>query len=158
MQTWRFDFLRMIVVPLLVIAVAACAPVSTPASAPAPTLAPAAAPTSAATSSNSASSSAASGQATSQGSNASVSLKNIAYNPNSLTVHVGTTVVWTNDESNGTPHTVTSGTPNSPSGTLDSATLNPGQSFNFTFSKAGTFTYYCKIHGASMTGTVTVTP
>jgi len=87
----------------------------------------------------------------------SVSLKNTAYNPNSITVHVGTTVTWTNNDS-GIPHTVTSGTPSAPSGTFDAGTLNSGQSFQFTFSSAGTFAYFCRIHGAAMTGTVTVVP
>lgn len=87
-----------------------------------------------------------------------VSLKNTAYNPNVITVHVGTTVVWTNNETNGVQHTVTSGTPGAPSGLFDSGTLNPGQTFQFTFNSVGTFPYYCRIHGEAMTGTVTVAP
>ncbi len=87
----------------------------------------------------------------------SVSIKNIAYNPNALTVKVGTTVTWKNDETNGTPHTVTSGTPGTPSGAFDSGTLNPGQTYQFTFNTAGTFSYFCRIHGAAMLGTITVT-
>lgn len=88
---------------------------------------------------------------------AAVSMRNIAYNPNSITVHVGTKVVWTNNDS-GIPHTVTSGTPGAPSGTFDSGTLNSGQSFQFAFSSPGTFAYFCRIHGAAMTGTVNVVP
>ncbi len=87
-----------------------------------------------------------------------VSLKNLAFNPSAITVPVGTTVMWMNDESSAIPHTVTSGTPNAPSGMFDSGTLNPGQSFQFTFTTPGTFAYFCRIHGAAMTGTVTVTP
>ncbi len=82
---------------------------------------------------------------------ATVTMKNIVFNPSSLTVTVGTTVTWTNDDS--TSHTVTftdiSG--------VDSGTLTPGQTFNYTFNTAGTFHYYCRIHGAAaMSGTVTV--
>lgn len=87
-----------------------------------------------------------------------VSLMGIAYNPNSLTVHAGAIIIWTNNESSAIPHTVTSGAPGAPSGTFDSPTLNPGQSFQFTFNTPGTITYFCRIHGAAMTGTVTVIP
>ncbi len=87
-----------------------------------------------------------------------VSIQNIAFNPNTITVRVGTTVMWMNNETSAIPHTVTSGTPSAPSGMFDSGTLNPGQSFQFTFTTPGTFAYYCRIHGAAMTGTVTVTP
>jgi plastocyanin len=87
-----------------------------------------------------------------------VSMQSTMYNPQSITVKAGTTVVWRNNETNGTQHTVTSGPPNAPSGMFDSGTLSPGQSYQFTFSTPGTFAYYCRIHGAAMTGTVTVTP
>ncbi|MCL4396393.1 MAG: LysM peptidoglycan-binding domain-containing protein [Chloroflexi bacterium] len=85
-----------------------------------------------------------------------VSLMNMAYYPNSLTVHVGTTVVWINNDT--MQHTVTSGTPGAPSGTFESGTLNPGQSYQFTFNAAATYPYYCRIHGAAMTGTIYVVP
>ncbi len=87
-----------------------------------------------------------------------VSLQNLAFIPNTITVPVGTTVMWMNDETSPIPHTVTSGTPNAPSGMFDSGPLNPGQSFQFTFTTPGTFAYFCRIHGAAMTGTVVVTP
>ncbi len=87
-----------------------------------------------------------------------VSIKNFAFSPGSISVRAGTTVMWTNDEASAVPHTVTSGTPNAPSGMFDSGTLNPGQTFQFTFTTPGTFAYFCRIHGAAMTGTITVTP
>lgn len=87
-----------------------------------------------------------------------VSMQNIAFQPSAITIHVGTTVVWKNNETSNIPHTVTSGTPNAPNGVFDSGTLNPGQSFQFKFNNPGTFPYYCRIHGAMMTGTVTVVP
>jgi plastocyanin len=84
-------------------------------------------------------------------------MKNTAFNPNTLTIRVGTTVTWSNDETSPIPHTVTSGSPNALSGMFDSGDLNPGQTFQFTFNAPGTFQYFCRIHGAAMTGTVTVT-
>ena len=87
-----------------------------------------------------------------------VSMQNSAYNPNSLTVRVGATVAWRNDESSPIQHTVTSGIPNSPSGAFNSGIINPGQQYQFTFSTPGTFPYFCAIHGAAMTGTITVIP
>lgn len=92
------------------------------------------------------------------GMSASVSLQNIAYHPGSITVKAGTRILWTNMETSPIPHTVTSGTPNAPSGIFDSGTLNPRQSFQFTFNSPGTFAYFCRIHGAAMTGTVNVVP
>ena len=89
----------------------------------------------------------------------SVSLLNLAYNPQAITVTVGTTIKWTNNESLFIPHSVTSGIPPfAPDGKFDSGTLNPGQSFQFTFNSVGTFAYYCQFHLAMMTGTVTVIP
>ncbi len=87
---------------------------------------------------------------------AAVSIVTSSYRPATITVPVGTTVTWTNNDS--IQHTVTSGVPNSPSGLFDSGTLNTGQTFSFTFTSPGTYSYYCRIHGAAMTGTVTVTP
>jgi plastocyanin len=95
---------------------------------------------------------------------------------NNITAAVGTTVTWTN-ESNNVPHTVTfpavgqqppAGPPDRipPSGgsTYDgtmltnSGVLPPGKSYSLTFTKAGTYTYYCLFHDGptGMIGTVTV--
>lgn len=90
------------------------------------------------------------GGGSTQSGTASAVMQNIAFNPSALTVTVGTTVPWTNEDS--TNHTVTfidiSG--------VDSGTLTRGQTFSYTFSTAGTFHYYCRIHGAAMSGTITV--
>jgi len=77
-----------------------------------------------------------------------VSIKNFAFNPGSVTVAAGTTVVWTNDD--GTGHTVTAD-----DGSFDSKTVDTGGTFSQTFATAGSFTYKCTIH-PSMTGTVVV--
>ena len=66
-----------------------------------------------------------------------------------LQVKVGTTIMWTNKDS--APHTVTAR-----DGTFKSAVLYEGKTFAFTFKDAGTYAYFCEIHGDSMSGTVTV--
>jgi plastocyanin/LysM repeat protein len=94
-----------------------------------------------------------------QAGQAMVSIQNFAFNPATITVRVGQQVVWVNNDS--APHTTTSGSCSggtcTPAPGWDSGTLNPGQSFAFTFTQAGTFTYFCRIHGAAMQGTVVVT-
>jgi len=78
-----------------------------------------------------------------------VTIQGFAFDPKTLTVKVGTTVTWTNQDSVG--HTVTLD-----DGSAGSGTLQQGATFQQTFSKAGSFAYHCKIH-PSMTATVTVT-
>ncbi len=66
-----------------------------------------------------------------------------AFSPDSLTISLGTTVVWNN--STGAPHTVTS----DDGKTFDSGNtkpISPGGSFSFKFTKAGTFSYHCQFH------------
>ena len=81
---------------------------------------------------------------------AHVSIANFAFSPASLTVHVGDTVTWSNNDS--VSHTTTSDT-----GIWDSGPLRPGASFSFTFTSAGTFGYHCMIH-PFMVGAVVVQP
>lgn len=85
---------------------------------------------------------------TSAGAQVAVSITNFAYDPTPLTVNVGDTVTWTNNDS--TAHTVTSS-----DGSIQSGTLQPGQSFSFTFTTPGTFDYHCEFH-ANMSGQVVV--
>jgi plastocyanin len=75
-----------------------------------------------------------------------VSIENFAFNPESVTISAGDTVRWTNMDS--TAHTVTSAN-------FDSGRLEPGASFNFTFTEPGTVEYHCSIH-PSMQGNITV--
>jgi plastocyanin len=82
-----------------------------------------------------------------------VLMKGKTFSPAVRTVNVGTTVKWTNNDN--VAHTITSGTPGSPSGLFDSGNLNSNGVFTFTFNQAGTYKYYCKIH-TMMTGTVIV--
>lgn len=72
-----------------------------------------------------------------------------SFSPNPIEVKAGETVTWVNDDSRG--HTVTS-----EDGTLDSGMMGKGQSFSFTFDKAGDYQYYCSPH-PNMVGTVAVT-
>jgi amicyanin len=69
----------------------------------------------------------------------SVTIHNFAYGPQVVAVKVGTTVHWTNSDTEA--HTVTSNT-----GAFDSPVLQPGASYSFTFTKPGTYSYYCTIH------------
>lgn len=82
-----------------------------------------------------------------------VGIENLAFAPGSVTITVGTTVTWVNQETAASkiPHTATSD-----SGVWNSGLLSPGASFSFTFTKAGTFTYRCDVH-PNMHGTIVVT-
>ncbi len=81
--------------------------------------------------------------------NVTIDIKNFAFNPSVLNIKVGTKVTWTNNDS--APHTITSDS----GGILNSATLSTGQSFSFTFTNAGSFSYHCAIH-PMMKGSVVV--
>ncbi|MFE0459060.1 plastocyanin/azurin family copper-binding protein [Kitasatospora sp. NPDC058965] len=81
----------------------------------------------------------------------SVAIKNFAFAPAAVTVKVGTTVTWTNQDSE--PHTVTG---QNNTGPLNSKALNTGQSYSYTFTTPGSYSYLCTIH-PFMTATVTVT-
>lgn len=85
--------------------------------------------------------------------NTDVTISGFAFNPPSVTVHVGDTVTWTQHDS--IQHTVTSdGSPT----LLNSGLLSLNQKFVHTFSTAGTFPYHCIPHASFMKGTVIVLP
>ena len=81
-----------------------------------------------------------------------------AYTPGVITVPVGTTITWRNDDS--VQHTVTSGSSDgavgTPDGSFDSGLMANGDTFTRTFDEAGTFDYYCTPH-PWMIGQVQVT-
>ena len=77
-----------------------------------------------------------------------VKIDNFSFGPGSVTVAVGTTVTWTNGDD--IPHTVVS-----TEGVFKSKVLDTDEKFSYTFSKAGTYAYYCSIH-PKMTGKVIV--
>jgi len=76
----------------------------------------------------------------------------VYYDSNLVTVVIGNTVSWVNDDEQ--VHTVTSGTPTGgPDGLFDSGLISSGGSFHQTYDTAGTFDYYCIVH-PWMQGTV----
>ncbi len=80
---------------------------------------------------------------------ASIRLAGGQFSPTTVTVALGGTVTWLNDD--GSKHTVTAD-----NGTFNSGTFNAGAAFAHTFTTAGTYTYGCDFHG-NMRGTVIVT-
>jgi len=76
------------------------------------------------------------------------------YIPATVTIDVGGTVTWSNDDT--AAHTVTSGTPDGEVGTLfDSSLFMVDAVWSHTFDEAGTFPYFCMVH-PWMAGTVIV--
>ena len=80
--------------------------------------------------------------------NAEVKIENFVFGPQTITVAVGTTVTWTNSDD--IPHTSVS-----TDGVFKSKVLDTDEKFSYTFTKAGTYPYYCTIH-PKMTGKVVV--
>ncbi len=75
-----------------------------------------------------------------------VSIDGLAFVPKEITISLGQTVRWTNNDN--VPHTSTSGDPeDADAGALwDSGTIDPGESFTHTFVQVGEFEYYCDFH------------
>jgi len=72
------------------------------------------------------------------------------FDPSSITVKVGTTVIWRNNGQQ--THDI-----HARDGSFDSPLLNPGNTFTFTFTKPGLYPYYCIPHeGDGMIGQVEV--
>lgn len=80
--------------------------------------------------------------------NAEVRIDNFSFGPQTVTVPVGATVTWTNRDD--IPHTVVS-----TDGVFKSKVRDTEEQFSYTFTKAGTYPYYCSVH-PKMTGTVVV--
>jgi plastocyanin len=79
---------------------------------------------------------------------AEVKIDNFVFGPQTVTVPVGTTVTWTNHDD--IPHTVVS-----TDGVFKSKVRDTDEKFSYTFTKPGTYPYYCSVH-PKMTGTVVV--
>jgi len=77
-----------------------------------------------------------------------VNIQGFAFVPPSVTINVGDSVTWTNKDA--AAHSVVA------SGVGQTPVLTQNQSGGLSFNAAGTFSYVCGIHGASMTGTVIV--
>ncbi len=77
-----------------------------------------------------------------------IEIKDYTFIPATLKVAPGTTVTWTSRDDE--PHTVTSR-----ENLFTSPGLDADESFSFTFTAPGTYTYFCKLH-PQMTGTIIV--
>lgn len=77
-----------------------------------------------------------------------VKIDNFTFAPGTITVAAGTTVRWVNHDD--IPHNVVSNDKS-----FKSKVLDTDESFTYTFSKAGTYDYFCSIH-PKMTGKVVV--
>jgi plastocyanin len=77
-----------------------------------------------------------------------VKIDNFTFGPSEVMVAVGTTVTWTNKDD--IPHTVVN-----TDKTFKSKVLDTDEKFSYTFTKAGSYRYFCSIH-PKMTGTVVV--
>jgi amicyanin len=75
-------------------------------------------------------------------------IKNVNYLQPRLQVTAGTTVEWTNNDP--MPHTVTA-----TDKSFDSGLINPGKTYRHTFTKAGTYNFFCTPH-PFMKGTIVV--
>ena len=78
-----------------------------------------------------------------------ISIKGNAFSPDNLSIKVGDTVTWINNDSYA--HTV-----KATKGEFDSGNMAGGAKFSFTFDKEGTIDYICGIH-TFMTGKIIVT-
>jgi plastocyanin len=88
-----------------------------------------------------------------------VEIRDIAYNPKTITVKEGDTVTWTQKDQIG--HSVTStddlfdSSPGCDATPENDNCLKPNDTFSFTFETAGEFSYHCRVH-SSMVGNVVV--
>jgi plastocyanin len=77
-----------------------------------------------------------------------VRIDNFTFAPDTLTVPVNSTVTWVNKDD--IPHVVASN-----DGVFKSKALDTDQKYSYTFTKAGTYPYYCSIH-PKMVGKIVV--
>jgi plastocyanin len=79
---------------------------------------------------------------------AEVRVDNFTFNPDTVTVAVNSTVTWVNKDD--IPHTIAS-----TDGAFKSMALDTEDKYSYTFTKAGTYPYYCSLH-PKMVGKVVV--
>ena len=68
-----------------------------------------------------------------------ITIKGSSFQPASVTIRTGETVTWVNSDDS--DHAIVAA-----DGLFRSDNLSPGSSFGYTFKKAGTFAYSCKLH------------
>ena len=78
-----------------------------------------------------------------------VSIGDNFYSPKAISIEAGDTVTWVNNGQ--AQHSATAS-----DGSFDTGIFGPGGSRSHTFSRAGTFDYFCSVHGTSQSGTVSV--
>jgi plastocyanin len=122
-MTKKLTFLFVLTVVLLTACGQAAAPAATPTTAP---------------------------QSTPAGNEVKIDIQNFKFSPDTVTIKVGQTVTWTNQDS--ATHSVVA-----LDGSWKSASLDNGGKFSHTFDTAGTYDYRCGFH-ASMTGKIIVEP
>jgi plastocyanin len=88
--------------------------------------------------------------AESTGSVTEVKIDNFAFTPGVITVKAGTQVTWINHDD--IPHTV-----DSTQNKFKSAALDTDDKFQFSFTEAGEYPFYCRMH-PKMTGKIIVQP
>src|SRR5215469_1890642 len=119
---------------ILILLLAGCGSSTAAATAPTATTAPTAAPT--------ATTAPTAAATVTSGSQVAIAIQGFAFNPQTITIKVGTTVTWTDKD--GVSHTVTS--LSGPASFNSGALAASGGTFHFTFTKAGTYSYHCMIH------------
>lgn len=77
-----------------------------------------------------------------------VKVDNFTFSPNTLTVPLNGSVTWVNRDD--IPHVIASD-----DGLFKSKALDTDQKFSYTFTKAGTYPYYCSVH-PTMVGKIVV--
>jgi len=77
-----------------------------------------------------------------------ISIDNFSFTPPTVTVKAGTQITWTNRDD--IPHTVVSS-----DNAFKSKALDTDDTFSFTPTKPGTYTYFCSLH-PKMTASVVV--
>ena len=89
------------------------------------------------------------GQPAGKSAKVAVAMKDMKFSPDSVTIKVGDTVVWTNDDDH--DHTVVAD-----DGSFKSEKIGHGETFKHTFDKKGKFKYSCSYH-PRMKGVIVVT-
>jgi plastocyanin len=77
-----------------------------------------------------------------------VQVDNFTFGPATLTVPVNSTVTWVNKDD--LPHVIASN-----DGVFKSKALDTDDKYSYTFTKSGTYAYFCSIH-PKMVGTIVV--
>lgn len=78
-----------------------------------------------------------------------VEIKNMSFNPSTIKINPGDTIMWTNNDE--TAHSIVFDDKN----LMKSRTLQKGETFGLAYATQGTLTYHCGIH-STMKGKVVV--